>query len=482
MKKLISLVLALALVALCATAFAASITVNNTGNHSPETGATDNTEYEWYRIFDASFVNGTDAEDGVRYYTTSSTVKTALEAITVNTHTFTLTAVPGTSPTEYNITSNFTDTDAVALSEALYAAKSNWVKSSSTFKAGETQTVDPGYYLVTSTLGSKVILQTLGAENINEKNEYITDTKTVAKTNYNIGDQVHYTITVTIPATTDFSLPVTVHDTMDSVLALQDDSVTAKISTAGDFDDHISLVKSSAFDDDHATSHAAATGKTLFDFVLDISSLSAATTITIEYDAEVLNTAAADTDLVNEEFTEYSDYTTKPKDVKVKTFDFDLNKTFAGIATEDQGDYEATFELFGSDGTTAINLIEATEFEAYHLPDSTENATTNAFKVKGGGTVNVKGLEAGTYKVKETITSNGFNTMTDVITVVIGADGAVSYSFGSTDGTGTIPVVNQSGTTLPSTGGIGTTIFYIVGGMLLVGAAIVLVARRKASN
>ena len=43
-------------------------------------------------------------------------------------------------------------------------------------------------------------------------------------------------------------------------------------------------------------------------------------------------------------------------------------------------------------------------------------------------------------------------------------------------------VVNNAGTTLPSTGGIGTTIFYILGGLLVVGAAVILVARRKASN
>jgi len=47
---------------------------------------------------------------------------------------------------------------------------------------------------------------------------------------------------------------------------------------------------------------------------------------------------------------------------------------------------------------------------------------------------------------------------------------------------GALSVVNHKGTELPSTGGIGTTIFYIVGGILLVGAAVILVARRKAQE
>ena len=46
----------------------------------------------------------------------------------------------------------------------------------------------------------------------------------------------------------------------------------------------------------------------------------------------------------------------------------------------------------------------------------------------------------------------------------------------------TAPIQNQSGTVLPSTGGIGTTIFYILGGLLVVGAAVILVARRKAQD
>ena len=45
-----------------------------------------------------------------------------------------------------------------------------------------------------------------------------------------------------------------------------------------------------------------------------------------------------------------------------------------------------------------------------------------------------------------------------------------------------ITVENKAGAELPSTGGIGTTIFYIIGGLLVVGAAVVLIARRKARD
>ena len=471
MKKILALVLALAMILAVTVASAASITVNNTGDHKPETDGTDNTEYKWYRVFDASFVNGTDASEGVRYYTTSSTVKTALEAITVNGHKFTLTAVPGTNPAEWNITSDFVQADAVELSEKIEAAKDKWVAGNGTFKAGEKQTVDPGYYLVTSTLGSKVILDTLGAENINEKNEYITDGKTVAKTNYNVGELVDYTITVNIPATTDFALPIIVHDTMDADLALKKNTVAIKNGTT-DF---------TTFSVSDPVADTSRTGFNKFDITLDVTALTGATTLTITYKAEVLSTAAADEGFINEEFTEYSDYTTKPKDVTVKTYDFNVAKIFTGKTTDNT--LYAKFEI--QENGEAINLIQGDDATHLVRPDSDDEATPfTEFSVYQNAPVNIRGLAAGSYVLHETYTAPGFNALTEDITVMIDAEGNVSVNSDAgsdialTDGT--VTVTNNAGTELPSTGGIGTTIFYVLGGILVIGAAVILVARRKA--
>ncbi len=90
------------------------------------------------------------------------------------------------------------------------------------------------------------------------------------------------------------------------------------------------------------------------------------------------------------------------------------------------------------------------------------------------------GLTNGAYALEETIVPAGYNKIPDT-------DESLHFTISGSDYTDTnliqgTTVVNNAGTTLPSTGGIGTTIFYILGGVLIVAAAVILVARKKASN
>ncbi len=120
------------------------------------------------------------------------------------------------------------------------------------------------------------------------------------------------------------------------------------------------------------------------------------------------------------------------------------------------------------------------------------------------GKISFKDLGAGTYTLTETVTPDGFNTIKP-ITIVIGfeapsdvTDGTEKCKWtmswngtpisdvpeGGTEGTGIFAqdIINNSGSLLPSTGGIGTTIFYVVGGILVIGAGILLVAKKRMSN
>ena len=81
----------------------------------------------------------------------------------------------------------------------------------------------------------------------------------------------------------------------------------------------------------------------------------------------------------------------------------------------------------------------------------------------------------------ETGTASGYNKLTEAIEVTIDEEGNVTYSIGDVDGSGQIDITNNSGSVLPSTGGIGTTIFYVIGAILVLGAGVLLVTRRRMS-
>ncbi len=104
------------------------------------------------------------------------------------------------------------------------------------------------------------------------------------------------------------------------------------------------------------------------------------------------------------------------------------------------------------------------------------------------------GLDEGTYTLKETATPVGYNTIEDIVftitcnepeTVNTVADKATWTSDNDdidfADGTFKTTVVNTTGLVLPETGGIGTTIFYIVGGLLVLGAAVLLITKKRVS-
>ena len=117
-----------------------------------------------------------------------------------------------------------------------------------------------------------------------------------------------------------------------------------------------------------------------------------------------------------------------------------------------------------------------------------ETKTDVVGTVQADGTVTFKGLGAGEYTITETKTLPGYNTIepinfkltfdaatktfvSDNESVTVGEDNMLDTS-----------IVNQKGSLLPSTGGIGTTIFYVVGAILVIGAGILLVAKKRMSS
>ncbi len=147
----------------------------------------------------------------------------------------------------------------------------------------------------------------------------------------------------------------------------------------------------------------------------------------------------------------------------------------------------AGFKLYREDGVTEVELIYDETLQAYR-PCKTGESPVEMKSASETGKFDIKGLDAGEYVLKETTTPSGYNTC-EPIKVVIKAQHKEN-----TEGNGAETkltnecqnmqnkVINRKGSSLPSTGGIGTTIFYVVGGILMAVAAILLITKKKMSN
>ena len=112
-------------------------------------------------------------------------------------------------------------------------------------------------------------------------------------------------------------------------------------------------------------------------------------------------------------------------------------------------------------------------------------------------------MDDGEYTLTETATPTGYNTiepitfnivathkdpcdgsLRDALTTLTGTPvtGEITLNTNLTNGSLTTDIVNNAGTTLPGTGGIGTTIFYIIGGGLMIAAAVLLITKKRMEN
>ena len=172
-------------------------------------------------------------------------------------------------------------------------------------------------------------------------------------------------------------------------------------------------------------------------------------------------------------------------------------RKFANLGGDDTNHAlaDAEFQLYKKDGDTQkyAKFVETSTTSVYKLTGWTNNAT-EAIKVKtpANGNITFEGLDAGTYYLEETKAPVGYNKLTAPITVVIDrgtlptvASQTISYTVKYGDTTAddhVVRVENKAGTVLPSTGGMGTTLFYVIGGGLMVAAIVLLVTKKRMEN
>ena len=113
-----------------------------------------------------------------------------------------------------------------------------------------------------------------------------------------------------------------------------------------------------------------------------------------------------------------------------------------------------------------------------------ESGAVDTITTDETGKFTICGLDSSSYWMEEVEAPEGYNKLKDPVLVKIeynSQTGVVTIKKQNTP-TSEIEIKNNYGTELPATGGIGTTIFYVAGSILLIGAAVLLIVKKRMSD
>ena len=364
------------------------------------------------------------------------------------------------------------DSDTVA---ALAKAAMTWAKVKGITGTAETATgdtvtffnLDLGYYLVDSSMGALCGLNTTTPNvTIKEKNGQPTIEKEVKNgdawgttNDAKIGDTVEFKITIHVEAGAQ-SYKVT--DTMEKGLSFISGSVKIDNEALNDNNATLTLKQN---DGDPTFTLAFADSYVANKVGQDI---------VVTYTA-TLNENAVVAGNKNSATLHYSNKQTVNKETTTYTYEFDLLKV-------DGADHKllngAEFKLYDAEnGGSVIKVVPVAG--GYRVANGDETGAVDTIKVDGK--VHISGLDKTTYWLEETKAPDGYNKLTErkPVNLTNGSNNTTLTSDTWSEADHGVAVENNAGAILPGTGGMGTTLFYVIGGGLMVAAVVLLVTKKR---
>lgn len=388
----------------------------------------------------------------------------------------------------------------------------NYVKRDTTPVAivtnGSSVEVVGGYYLIKDKDGSlsgsepytTYLVSVVGHVTINPKSSAVPEfNKKLKDTNdstgevsrwqdsadYDIGDYIPFRLQGTVPADYDSysTYYYAFHDKEEAGLTFDPSSVEVFV---GDEETGTKITTGYTVDTNPAD---GCTFEIVFDDLKNIPSVTAKSIITVTYKSQLNGNAVLGAQgNVNTAKLEYSN---NPRGNGTGTTPWDNVIVFTYKVVVNKVDQDNN-PLVGAQFTLTKKTKNGTDVVKTMTIDSSETQFT------------LSGLDDGEYTLTETVTPAHYNTISP-ITFTVNADhtitweterrediltslsgdkkvGEITFSVDKTAGTLTTNVINNIGTTLPGTGGIGTTIFYVIGGGLMVAAAILLITKKRMEN
>lgn len=360
--------------------------------------------------------------------------------------------------------------------KALAYATDKKITETSTATTGANDTsvtidgLELGYYLVGSSMGALCSLDTTHPEaTIKDKNEKPTVDKQIVEgdqlvgnNSANIGDVVNFKTTITAQAG---AKKYVLHDTMDNSLTFNDDvAVTYNgngLNNPGDYTVTKPGADGSTFDVTFTESF--------------LNKLTANSKLYVTYSATVNENAVVKDPMTNKTHLTYGDKNTetnKPETI-TKTFGITVFKYTGDNKALEGAEFKLSTDSSCKDTTKDLKFKNLEGKYRYNTSGDITLISSDK------GYIHIEGLKEGTYYLKETKAPKGYNLLKAPLEIKIDSAGKIYLNGSLTENTGDVRVQNKSGTVLPSTGGAGTTMIYLVGAVLVLGSGVVLVTKRR---